>query len=296
MDHLGPFVRSKDGNSYILTVVDAFTKYVFVRAVKDLKTKNTVKVLEKIFYDFGVPARILSDRGTSFTSTAFQKFSNKLGIKHVLNAVACPRANGQAERFNQTILNSLSTQNSSGHERDWDKCLGKIQWGINNTINASTQKTATEAMFGMKLRDVLSNKLNAENLSKTNLDLQKVRNQISDNIEKDQAKQKQRYDANRIPAAKYKIGDLVKIIRNNFNNNSHSTKLLSKFVGPYKVTEVLGNDRYRITDVPGFIKKGKPYKTVIAADRIRPWIHIKALSLHNSDESSLDDIDKSNSD
>lgn len=288
LDHLGPFIRSKDNNTHILTVVDGFTKYVFIRAVKDLKTKNTVKVLEKIFYDFGVPARIVSDRGTSFTSAAFKSFCDSNGVKHILNAVACPRANGQAERYNQTILNSLSAQNAFGHEKDWDKCLGKIQWGINNTINASTQQTATEAMFGIKMRDVLSNKLGVESLT-SNSDLQEVRDLISDNIHKQQAKVKKRYDANRVPAVKYDVGDLVKISRNNFDNNNKSTKLLSKFVGPYRVTEVLGNDRYRITDVPGFIKKGKPYSTVIASDRIRPWIHFKALEIHNSDESSSSD-------
>lgn len=288
MDHLGPFVRSKDCNTHILTVVDAFTKYVFVRPVKDLKTKNTVKALEKIFYDFGVPARIVSDRGTSFTSAAFKTFCDSHGVKHVLNAVACPRANGQAERFNQTILNSLSAQNSSGHERDWDKCLGKVQWGINNTVNASTQKTATEAMFGVKMRDDLSNKLGIDS-QEGNSDLQQVRDRISDNIEKQQTKQKERHNANRVPANKYEVGDLVKICRNNFDNDKKSTKLLSKFIGPYKITEILGNDRYKIADVPGFTKKGKAYTTVIAADRIRQWIHIKALEIDGSHESSSSD-------
>lgn len=290
IDHLGPFVRSKGCNTHILTIVDAYTKYVFVRAVRDLKTKSTIKVLEKIFYDFGLPARIVSDRGTSFTSAAFKLFCDTYGIKHVLNAVACPRANGQAERFNQTILNSLSAQNSFGHERDWDKCLGKVQWGINNTINASTHKTATEAMFGFKMRDSLSNKLDTNTETNiTSADLHEVRENISTNIEKRQAKDKERYDSNRVPAIKYKIDDLVKISRNNFDNDNKSKKLLSKFVGPYKITEVIGNDRYRITDIPGFNRKGKPYKTVIAADRIRPWIHFKSLELHNSDTSSSSD-------
>lgn len=150
-------------------------------------------------------------------------------------------------------------------------------------------------MFGVKLRDVLSNKLNTENYSSNNCELQQVRDQISNNIQKDQAKQKEKHDAGRIPATKYEIGDLVKIFRNNFDNYGKSTKLLSKFVGPYKITEVLGNDRYRITDIPGFTKKGKPYKTVIAADRIRPWVHIKALELHSSGESSSESVDRNNS-
>lgn len=285
MDHLGPFVRSKDGNTHILTIVDAFTKYVFVRPVKDLKTKTTTKVLEKIFYDFGIPARIITDRGTSFTSTAFKTFCEEHGIKHVLNAVACPRANGQAERFNQTILNSLAAQNSFGHERDWDKCLGKIQWGINNTVNASTQKTATEALFGLKMRDDLSNKLDIVDQPLAS-NLQELRQDISHNIQRGQEKMKLRHDKNRIPAAKYEVGNLVKISRNNFANDGKSTKLLSKFIGPYKIVEALGNDRYRIADVPGFNRTGKPYKTVIAADRMRPWIHIKALEVHNSENSS----------
>lgn len=91
IDHLGPFVRSKNGNTHILTIVDGFTKYVFVRAVKNMKTKT--KVLQNIFFDFGLPARIVSDRGTSFTSSAFKAFCDEHGIKHILNAVACPRAN-----------------------------------------------------------------------------------------------------------------------------------------------------------------------------------------------------------
>lgn len=293
IDHLGPFVRSKDGNCYILTIVDGFTKYVFVRAVRDVKTKSTIKVLEKIFYDFGVPARIISDRGTSFTSAAFKSFCDAHGIKHILNAVACPRANGQAERFNQTILNSLASQNAFGNEREWDRCLGKLQFGINNTINSSTHKTATEALFGFKLRDDLANKLAVINNAVPNeSNLQNIRNEVSTNIRKNQETQKKRHDTNRAPAPSYELGDLVKIARNNFDNNMKSKKLLSKFVGPYKITEVLGNDRYRISDIPGFNKKGKPYNTVIAVDRMRPWIHVKALDVHNSDSSS-DSSDRS---
>lgn len=152
IDHLGPFVKSKNGNVYIFTIVDGFTKYLFVRAVKDTKTKTTVKVLLNIFYDFGLPSRIISDRGTSFTSAAFKSFCDTHGIKHVLNAVACPRANGQAERYNQTILSSLAKYSDGEDERNWDMCVGKIQWGINNATNSTTQKTATRALFGTRLK------------------------------------------------------------------------------------------------------------------------------------------------
>lgn len=281
IDHLGPFTKSKKGNAYILTVVDSFTKYVFVKPVKDTKTKSTLKVLESIFVDFTLPSRIISDRGTSFTSGAFKNFCDIHGIKHVLNAVACPRANGQAERFNQTILNSLTRHNTGNDERDWDTWLGKIQQGINNTINASTRKTASEALFGCRLRDELTNKLGID-MDNPPENIESLRKDISANIETAQQKQKLNYDSSRAPAAVYSEGDLIKITRTNFYNKGNSTKLLSKFIGPYRIVKILGNDRYKISAIPGFDKKRKLFETVVAADRIRPWINLNMTSPLNS--------------
>ncbi|XP_026743332.1 uncharacterized protein K02A2.6-like [Trichoplusia ni] len=299
IDHLGPFVKSKNGNAYILTLVDGFTKYLFVRAVKDTKTKTTVKVLLNVFYDFGLPSRIISDRGTSFTSAAFKSFCDTHGIKHVLNAVACPRANGQAERYNQTILSSLAKYSDGEDERNWDMSLGKIQWGINNSINSTTQKTATEALFGTRLRDGLSNLLDVNN--ELNPNLTEVRQEVLANIESSQAKQKQKYDQNRIPAPTYKAGDLIKITRTNFNNKGNSTKLMSKFIGPYKIAEALGNDRYKVVDIPGFSKRKNKFDSVVAVDRIRPWISINMAEKNYdvdpvANSSSSSDSESNNSD
>lgn len=189
-----------------MTIVDGFTKYLFVRAVKSTKTKHTVKVLENLFYDFGLPSRIISDRGTSFTSTAFQNFCDVHGIKHTLNAVACPRSNGQAERYNQMILQAMSKLNVNSDERNWDVQLRRIQWGINNIINSTTKKTASEVMFGIRLRDSLLNKLDIGE-DQPSVDLQGIRRETDNIIREIQAKQKRCYDDDMTPAAVYKKGD-----------------------------------------------------------------------------------------
>lgn len=285
IDHLGPFVKSKNRNAYILTVVDGFTKYVFIRPVKDTKTKTALKVLQSIFYDFGLPNRIISDRGTAFTSSAFKDFCDNHGIKHVLNAVACPRANGQVERYNRTILNSLAKHIDGNDERNWDAFLGKIQLGINNAINSSTQKTATEALFGVRLRDSICNQMDIGNEPAPE-SLQNIRQEISSNIRSSQEKQKQNYDVGRIPAPTYKEGDLIKITRTNFNNKGNSTKLMSKYIGPFKIAQLLGNDRYKIVGIPGLTKRNNKFETVVAADRIRPWININSSTSSSQQNSS----------
>ncbi|CAK9814111.1 Uncharacterized protein K02A2.6 [Anthophora plagiata] len=90
-------------------MVDAFTKFIIVEPVKDQKTRHTEKVLLNLMYLFGVPTTIISDRRTSFTSKRFAILCATYGIRHVLNVVAMPRANRQVERYNETIIDALTT-------------------------------------------------------------------------------------------------------------------------------------------------------------------------------------------
>lgn len=39
-----------------------------------------------------------------------------------------------------------------GEDNDWDQCVAKIQFGINNTVNKATGKTASELLMGYKPR------------------------------------------------------------------------------------------------------------------------------------------------
>lgn len=120
LDHLGPFIKSKTGNTYVLVLVDAFTKFILLYGVKNTTTTATVKAIKDMIRVFGVPHRLISDRGTSFTSEEFKNFCLKVGIKHHLNAVAMPRGNGQVERYNRTIINSLATMGANKHDKTWD--------------------------------------------------------------------------------------------------------------------------------------------------------------------------------
>ena len=159
MDHVGPFVKSKRKNSYILALIDGFTKFCIIEPVKETRTKWVIKTLLQVFGIFGVPIRIISDRGSCFTSHCFSKFCQEYGIKHVLNAVATPRANGQVERLNLTILNSLAATSAGAPEDKWDDYVKKVQSGINCTTNRTTQKSPAQLLYGYKPRSSADNAL-----------------------------------------------------------------------------------------------------------------------------------------
>jgi transposase InsO family protein len=71
-----PFVTSRKAHRYLLAVVDVFTKFVAVEAVKNTKARYVTKTLLDLLYLFGTPTQVTIDRGTAFTSQRFKEFCN----------------------------------------------------------------------------------------------------------------------------------------------------------------------------------------------------------------------------
>jgi transposase InsO family protein len=270
LDHVGPFETSKKKNKFILVIVDAFTKFCLIEPVKSQKTKYVTSILTTFVHLFGVPSRIISDRGSAFTSKTFKNFCECYNIKHVLNAVATPRANGQCERYNRTIINSLATTSAGKDIDEWDQCVKQVQSAINTTYNKSINATPMEALIGCNPRHAADSRIVneiQEDLNRKNI--QDLRHKISDHITEDQRKQKERYDKSRRDAIKYSIGDLVMLRITSEPATGGSRKLLPKFKGPFRITRVLFNDRYEVEDLRGL---RKVLRTVVAADNIKRWL------------------------
>jgi len=54
IDFLGKYPRSKSGHAWIFIVVDHFSKYTFLKAMKEATAPNVVNFLvNEVFYKFG---------------------------------------------------------------------------------------------------------------------------------------------------------------------------------------------------------------------------------------------------
>lgn len=288
IDHLGPFNKSGKGNRYLIVLVDAFTKYVLMKAVKSTKTKCVTKFLEYVFSVYGIPTRLVDDRGTSFTSTAFQNFCKGKGVVQIKNAVATPRANGQVERYNRTILSSLAAYED---DINWDTYVARVQFAINNTIHKDTRKTPNELLMGYRPRggsDAIL--LNEVVVDEQQQNLDQIRLQAAERIRANQAKNKVRFDAKRKAPNRYKIGDLVAIEKASRGGGA-SNKLVPKFDGPMVVKEILPNDRYHVSDLSGSHRRNKgAYDNVIAVDHIKPWMLPGGVSDSYSEDDREDGV------
>jgi hypothetical protein len=71
LDAVGPFCTAPGGYKRILVAVDKFTKWIEDRLVAKVTSEEAVRFIREIKHCFGVPNRIITDLGTTFTGSVF---------------------------------------------------------------------------------------------------------------------------------------------------------------------------------------------------------------------------------
>ncbi|GFT01993.1 retrovirus-related Pol polyprotein from transposon 412 [Trichonephila clavipes] len=108
-DILGPFPRSSDGNNNILVVMDYCTKWPEAYPIPDQEASTVADVLVQHWTSrFGVPLQLHSNQGKNFDSAVCKRLCEILAIDKTRTTALHPQSDGMVERFNRTILNSLS--------------------------------------------------------------------------------------------------------------------------------------------------------------------------------------------
>ncbi|KAJ8937263.1 hypothetical protein NQ318_020650 [Aromia moschata] len=261
--HLGPFCKTPEGNTFMLVTVDAFTKFTWIEAVPDTSSQYITKTLDLLIKIFGVPERIITDRGKGFTSKVMAEFCRNNNIRHIQNAIACPRANGQVERFNSTILRAMTAAVGENYDA-WESKIPEVQCGINGTVNSTTGKSPAELLYGFRPRLKYDININTQTDRLGNLDL--ARQSAAMNIVNKAKLMKKNFDKKRLEPIQYNVGDMVLVERTPMIKGLSSGKLVQKFTGPVQVTHVLGNDRYRVQSLS---RDKRRFKGVVASDRLK---------------------------
>jgi hypothetical protein len=284
IDHLGPFVTSARKNTHLILAIDGFTKFAFLKAVRNTSVGPVLTYLDEIFSMFGVAQRIVVIEEAALPVNVVISYCQTLNIKVNHNATATPRANGQAERYNRTILSCLAA--STDDERKWDETLRTIQWGLNTTVNKTTGKTPYELLLGYQPRQANDAFLSTEVCEVTrDDDLPATRIKIGKRISAKQAQQKTHYDKKRRAAPTYTVGQHVLIRKVIPTNDGKSKKLLQHYSGPYEITKVLDSDRFVVRDLSGSTRSQRHYEGVVSIDKMKPY---DLNSETDTDDSSSD--------
>lgn len=63
---IGPFSETLEGNQYVLTLIDLFTKFVVAEPLKSKIVAEVSPVLTSKLYTFGFVRKIITDQGNEF--------------------------------------------------------------------------------------------------------------------------------------------------------------------------------------------------------------------------------------
>ena len=132
----------------VLVFQDHFTKYVLVYVIPNQTAKTVTKFLYGGFISiFGAPARLLSDRGTSLTSSIIQELCGILSIQRLQTMPYHPQANRLVERLHLRIMCMIGKLGED-KKADWPSHLAEIVHAYNATRSTVTRYSPHYLMFG----------------------------------------------------------------------------------------------------------------------------------------------------
>ena len=143
LDFAGPFL----GHMFLI-LVDTHSKWLDVHQMQSITSANTIEKLRAVFATHGLPRKVVTDNGSSFTSEEFRSFMSENGITHVTTAPYHPSSNGLAERAVQTFKRGLiATKGQSLQER-----LSKFLFTYRISPHTTTGVAPAQLLMNRRLR------------------------------------------------------------------------------------------------------------------------------------------------
>ncbi|XP_062511800.1 uncharacterized protein K02A2.6-like [Corticium candelabrum] len=148
-DLLGPLPTGET----LLVTVDYYSRYFEVDILRSTTAQSVINRLNVHFARYGIPRSIRTDNGPQFIASEFTAFLNELGIQHRRNTPLWPRANGEVERQNRTLLKAIKVANLE--QKPWRVELQRFLLAYRSTPHSTTGVSPAELLFRRPMRSKL---------------------------------------------------------------------------------------------------------------------------------------------
>ena len=133
--------KENDGVNYLLVVIDVFSKYVWVRPMKNKTAYSLLEAFDCILSEGRKPEKLRTDKGTEFLNKTFQKYLKKKNI-HFYTANNEPKAS-VVERVNRTLKSKLYRYFTAVNSLCYINVLQDLVDSCNNTYHRSIGRSPT---------------------------------------------------------------------------------------------------------------------------------------------------------
>lgn len=150
------FARKNGGIKYLLTVIDAFSKYAYAVPLKNKTGKLVKEALETIFKD-NVPQSFQTDQGREFLNSEVQSLLKQLHINFYTSRnpqIKC----SLIERWNRTLKNKLhKIVTAKGTSGKYIHFLEDVVNTYNKTRHGSTKFSPEEGLLEANRLQIFKN-------------------------------------------------------------------------------------------------------------------------------------------
>lgn len=242
LDYYGPLVTSTSGVRYILVMVDHFTKYVKLYALRRATTQATLRKLREYIQIQGKPLSVLTDNGTQFTSSGWISGLEELDIKARYTAIRNPCTN-LAERINRQLGNLFRIYMRDAHT-GWARQLKTIEACINESYHETIEMTPHQAHFGQPPIRSWTKYIDQDLIMpERDADTQEIYLKIKTKRQKEAEKVNRR-----MTLTEFQLGEKV-LLRNTAISDAVN-KIIAKFCdlyeGPYVIVRKFGRSTYEL--------------------------------------------------
>ena len=150
LDHNVLTRTRKQGNVALLCMIDRFTLWPVVRAVKDLTAETTAKVFfQEICAVFGIPKGVISDRGISFTGVFFKTLMKLLNVHHRMSSARVSRTNGLTKNLIQRVNQLIPCY--CDDDTETEHALPLIEMSLRSSVHTKMRISSYKLVFGKQM-------------------------------------------------------------------------------------------------------------------------------------------------
>lgn len=151
MDIVGKLPMTLRKNCFILTIIDAGSRFLEAVPLRNVESQTILNVLNRYFGAYGLCSEIVTDNAQYFRSALFKEYLKTLNIDLHPTSVYKPCGNGLAEIINKSIKASLVAMSNSTLE--WDTRLEYFKLNYNTTIHRALGYSPSKLFFGREIKN-----------------------------------------------------------------------------------------------------------------------------------------------